>query len=68
MSFELTNASTICQSAINDALRENLNIIVIAYLDNILIFFKTLRKHKKHVKVMLKYLNKRNFFLKSKKY
>ena len=68
MSFELTNVSIICQSAINDALREYLNIIVIIYFDDILIFFKTMKIYKKYVKVVLKYLNDQNFFFKLKKY
>ena len=35
MSFELINVSTICQEMINDALREHLNVFVIAYFDDI---------------------------------
>lgn len=58
MLFKLINVSITCQSTINNALRKHLNIIVIAYLDDILIFFKTLKKHKEHVKIILKCLNK----------
>ena len=49
MSFELINTSTTCQEMINDALREHLNVFVIAYLDDILIYSKVLSKHKQHV-------------------
>ena len=46
MSFKLINISTICQEMINDVLREHLNVFVIAYFDDILIYFKILSKHK----------------------
>ena len=67
MSFELINASTICQEMINDALREHLNVFVIAYLDDILMYFKILSKHKQHVRIMLQCLKQRRLLLKSKK-
>ena len=67
MSFGLTNVSTICQEMINDALREHLNVFVVAYLDDILIYSKTLMKHKQHVRTMLQCLKQRRLLLKSKK-
>ena len=67
MSFELINASTTCQEMINDALREHLNVFVIAYFDDILIYFKTLTKHKQHVRTMLQCLEQRRLLLKFKK-
>ena len=67
MSFELINASTICQKMINDALREYLDIFVIIYLNDILIYSKTLKKHVKLVQKILTCLMKRNLRLKSKK-
>ena len=67
MSFELINASTTCQEMINDALREHLNVFVIAYLNDILIYFRTLSKHKQHVRMMLQCLEKRQLLLKLEK-
>ncbi len=67
MSFELTNAPTTCQKMINDALRQYLNIFVIAYLNDIMIYSTTLKKHVQHVSQILKCLNERNLRLKSKK-
>ena len=67
MSFKLINVSTICQKIINDALREHLNVFVIAYFDDILIYFKTLSKHKQHVKKVLKCLKKRLLLFKFEK-
>ena len=52
---------------INDALREHLNVFVVAYLDDILIYFKTLTKHKQHVRTMLQCLKQRRLLLKLKK-
>jgi len=67
MSFELINASTTCQKMINDALRQYLNIFVIAYLNDIMIYLITLKEHVQHVFQVLKCLNQRNLHLKSKK-
>ena len=67
MSFKFINISTICQNTINDVLKKYLNIFVIAYLNNIFIYFKNLKKHKKHVKVILRYLNKKIFLIKFEK-
>ena len=44
MPMGLTNALATCQEVVNDALRELLDITVIAYIDNILIFTKGLRE------------------------
>ena len=67
ISFEFINVSTIYQEMINNALREHLNVFVIAYLDDILIYFKTLLKHKQHVQTMLQCLRQRKLLFKSKK-
>ena len=67
MSFEFINASTIYQEMINDALREHLNVFVIAYLDDILIYFKTLTKHKQHVRKILQCLKQRGLLFKLEK-
>ncbi len=67
MPFELTNVPTTCQEMINDALRQYLDRFVIAYLDDIMIYSKTLKEHVSHVFKVLECLNKRNLHLKSKK-
>ena len=67
MSFELINVSTIYQEMINDALREHLNVFVIAYLDNILIYIKILREHEQHVRIILQCLEQRQLLLKFEK-
>ena len=67
MSFGLINASTTCQEMINDALREHLNVFVIAYLDDILIYSQTLEEHKQHVRTMLRCLKQRQLLFKPEK-
>ena len=67
MSFGLTNASTTYQEMINDALREHLNVFVVAYLDDILMYSKTLTKHRRHVRKVLQCLKQRRLLFKPKK-
>ena len=67
MPFGLTNAPATCQEMINDALREHLDIFVIAYLDDILVYSKTLELHVDHVEIVLTCLAKRDLKLKPEK-
>ena len=67
MLFKLMNVSAICQEMINDALQKYLNIFVIAYLDDILVFFKTMKEHVNYIEKILKQLNERDLQLKSEK-
>jgi len=52
---------------INDALRQYLNRFVIAYLNDIIIYSKILKKHVSYVFKVLKCLNRKNLHLKLKK-
>ena len=54
--FELTNMSATFQELINHVLYDHLNEFVIAYLNDILIFSETEKKHKQHVKKILRRL------------
>jgi len=67
MSFELINVLATCQEIINDALRQYLNIFVITYLNDIMIYLITLKEHVQHVSQILECLNQRNLRLKSEK-
>ena len=64
MSFRLTNASAIFQTYINQTLAELLNVFCIVYLDNILIFSQNENEHQKHVKQIMKKLQKFKLFVK----
>ena len=56
MPFGLTNAPATFQSYINSALREYLDDFCVAYLDDILIYSKTLEEHVTHVRKVLEKL------------
>ena len=54
MSFRLANAPSSFQNFINDILGNDiLDIFVTAYIDDILAFSKTFKKHRQHVKTVL---------------
>ena len=54
MPFGLANALSSFQNFINNILKYNtLNLFVIAYVNNILVFSKIFQKHKKHVRTVL---------------
>ncbi len=56
LSFELTNDSISFQQYMNDVLWDFLNDFCQAYLDDILIYSKTQKKHRQHVKMILDHL------------
>ena len=56
MLFGLTNALATCQQLVNDILQEFLDNFAVAYLDNILIYSKSLEKHEEQVKKVLEAL------------
>ncbi len=53
MLFKLTNESTFYQHYMNDVLFEYLHQFCQIYLDDIIIYSKTLKKHKRHVRLIL---------------
>ncbi len=53
MFFELTNDSTFYQHYMNDVLFNYLHQFCQIYLDDIIIYSKTLKKHKRHVQLIL---------------
>jgi hypothetical protein len=67
MLFRLTNALATCQALINNVLQEYLDIFIIAYLDNILVFSQSKEEYIKHIKIVLKALDQANLRLKLEK-
>ena len=57
MPFGLINGLVIWQNYINDVLFEYLNVFCQTYVDNILIYSKTCKKHYRHVKLVLNKLH-----------
>jgi hypothetical protein len=51
--FGLTNAPATFQAVVDHAIQPFLDKFTVCYLDNILIFLKTLKEHWKHVKAVL---------------
>ncbi len=56
LSFKLTNDFVLFQQYMNDVLWDFLNDFCQAYLDDILIYSKTQKKHRQHVKMILDHL------------
>jgi transposase InsO family protein len=56
MPFGLTNAPATCQELMNNVLREHLDIFVIVYLDDILIYSTDEKEHEQHVRTVLRLL------------
>ena len=56
MPFGLCNAPASFQGLINNVLREHLDQFVTAYLDDILVYSKTLEEHRRHVTAVLEKL------------
>ena len=67
MPFRLTNALASMQRLMNDALHEYLDIFVIVYLDDILIYSTNKEEHVKHVRLILKKLEEYSLLLKPEK-
>ncbi len=67
MSFEFANASITFQNYINFALRKFLNVFVVIYLNDILIYSQNEEKHTNHVQFVLKRFKKYKLFAKLSK-
>ena len=67
MPFGLTNAPAVFQHLMNDVLRDYLDVFVIVYLDDILIFSQDQQQHDKHVRLVLERLREEGLFAKLEK-
>ena len=67
MPFGLSNSPAVFQNLINDVLREFLEVCAFVYLDDILIFSKSLQEHVGHVRAVLKALLQNRLFCKVEK-
>ncbi len=67
ISFEFANASTTFQTYINVTLRKYFDVFALAYINDILIFSKILKKHERHVRVVLERLLQYKLYVNIKK-
>ena len=67
MPFGLTNAPATFQSTMNKILHPYLDVFVLVYLDDILIYSETLEDHIKNVKTVLEMLKSQGFYLQREK-
>jgi hypothetical protein len=67
MPFGLTNAPATFQNLMNDVLRDFLDDFAVVYLDDILIFSRSLDEHKRHVRLVLERLRDNGLFAKPEK-
>jgi len=68
MPFGLTNAPVAFQCFINDVFSDLLDVCVVVYLDDILIYSNDIMQHWSHVKEVLKWLWKVGLYTKAEKY
>jgi hypothetical protein len=67
MPFGLTNAPATFQELINNVLRAHLDIFVVAYLDNILVYSENKEDYVEHVRTVLRCLDQYNLRVKLEK-
>ncbi len=67
MFFELANSSITFQVYINKTMHSYLDLFVLMYINDLLMFFSSTEKHIEHVKLMLQRLREFNLYLKLSK-
>ena len=67
MLFGLTNTPTAFQRFMNDMFSNLLDVCIVVYLDDILIYSDNITQHRKHVKEVLKRLQKAGLYAKTEK-
>ena len=67
MPFGLTNAPSTFMRCMNTIFRDMLDKCVVVFLDDILIYSRTVEEHYKHVRQVLDCLHKHKFWAKLKK-
>ena len=67
MPFGLTNAPSTFQMLMNETLKGLIGKIVLVYLDDILVFSKSVNEHKEHLKLVLTRIKDQGLFVKKSK-
>ncbi|MBW0511427.1 hypothetical protein O181_051142 [Austropuccinia psidii MF-1] len=68
MPFGLTNAPASFQNLVNDIFQDMLDVYVVVYLDEIMVFSKSEQEHVTHVSTVLSRLRANNLFSKASKF
>src|SRR6266496_4907539 len=68
ISFDLTNILIIFQAYINHALCDLVDDFCIVYLDDILVFLKSKKKHYQHLQLIIEHLQHAELYANFKKY
>ena len=68
MPFSFTNAPIVFQQFINNIFSNLLDVCIVIYLDNILIYSNNMSEHHWNVKEVLKHLHKADLYAKAEKY
>src|SRR6266487_3995437 len=66
--FDLTNILIIFQVYINHVLHDLVDNFCIVYLDDILVFLKSKKKHYQHLQLIIKHLQHTELYVNLKKY
>jgi len=67
MTFGLTNAPAVFQALMNDVFRDMLDVLVVLYLDDILVFSRSAEEHVQRVRMVIQRLLENRLFLKVEK-
>lgn len=67
ISFDFTSASTIFMDKMNHPIHEYLDTCVVVFIDDILVYSKDEKEHKKHLRLVLDVLRKQKWFTKLSK-
>jgi hypothetical protein len=67
MSFGLTNAPTVFMDTMNRVFHDYLDQFIVVFIDNILIYSRTLKKHKEHLQKALERLRREKLYVKLEK-
>ena len=67
MPFGLTNALATFLNLMNDVLFDYLDVFVVVYLDDIVVYKQTLKKYEKHMRMVFQQLREHKFYVKLEK-
>ena len=67
MSFGLTNAPTVFMDLMNRLFKEHLDKFVIVFIDDILVYSRTMEEHKLNLKIVLEKLREKKLYAKLSK-